>query len=264
MALDVDWNLSGKRRADLGRYCASAVDDGSRLVCDHRDACKASCGSHDFAEGQLSHVGSAYELTDAGRALRILVVSKQTGRDHEHVTVDARSLQVDSAKPESALWFPRTQHMQGTSFALRTLLGLSAVAGDRVEFPRSAAHVFDCFALANATLCSKVGRDAKGGGTPQMYRNCDDHLRETLRILEPTVIMSQGYASKGTSPATVVAQALCIAKPKVGTPQVVGTPWGRAVFIALRHPSMSWFTIETYQDQVERACMEARRLFLSL
>ncbi|MFC5142941.1 hypothetical protein ACFPK1_32290 [Actinomycetospora rhizophila] len=182
--------------------------------------------------GQLSHVGSHYEADDQ-QGLRILVVGKQTGRGHEHVTMDSRSAQVASAKPETARPFPRTPHMEGTAAAIKVLLGSDPDADDIL----GGVHVFDRSALVNATLCSHIpGASAKGQGTPTMYQRCATHLRRTIDILEPTVVIAQGWSSGGWSPSRVVAEALGLpATPARNSDTLIKRPHRPLGFVALVH-----------------------------
>jgi uracil-DNA glycosylase len=95
--------------------------------------------------------------------------------------------------------------MKGCTSILRLLLGKSLGAdyeGEFVELDGEPTHLFDCFALVNFLLCSAVPAEPIGAGsarggrrgqsTPAMQRNCARHLTETLRILEPTIIVLQG------------------------------------------------------------------------
>lgn len=149
--------------------------------------------------------------------------------------------------------------MDGTALALRVLLGLPVEGMDTFRLGRREAHVFDCFAMANCTLCSRVGQDASGEGTATMYRHCEAHLRRTIEILAPTVIIAQGWKRSGISPSSVVAGILGIRKPEQGTCAVVDTLAGHVALVAVRHPSRNWAT-PNYAgwSEVEAALLQAR------
>ncbi len=119
--LTVDLAACAERRAELRAYFETKVDDGHRLVCMFSRRCRESVGLSGFAEGQLSHLGSHYEISDSGRPLRVLMVPMQRGRDDEHITMEQRAEQVESGKPLSARPKPRTQQMDGTALALKVL-----------------------------------------------------------------------------------------------------------------------------------------------
>ena len=172
--LTSDPEVTSRRRAALARYLTGAVDDGEELVCESAARCRASMkAGQQLVEGQLSHVGDQYDLTSSGRALRIVVVSKQVGgsldhgggRGHEHVSLARRSAQVETAKYGS-MPHPRTNHMVGTELALKILLGGDTSYPPTVEIGQSRPHVFDCMALVNSTLCSRAGDNSSGVQAP--------------------------------------------------------------------------------------------------
>jgi hypothetical protein len=67
-------------------------------------------------------------------------------------------------------------------------------AGELLDTPDGPVHVLDAHALVNATLCSlvQVPGSRAGQGSDVMHHNCEPHLRSALRILEPTIVHSQG------------------------------------------------------------------------
>jgi hypothetical protein len=157
-------------------------------------------------------VGKRYDLRLGRRPLRIVVVGqeygmwsafegKQVGR--QHVTLEERYKQVHGRTGLSGRYYkergarPRNPHMRGTTSALRILLGKGLGADHDGEFVTTADgeqfHIFDAFALVNVLLCSAgPPRSSEGRSSPTMRRNCLRHLRATLEILEPTVIVLQG------------------------------------------------------------------------
>lgn len=253
-ALVIDHEQSAQRRADLARYLETAVDDGATLTCRSAPRCRASVTRGRLAVGQLSHVGSAYALTHRGRPLRVLVVPMQTGRDDHHVTMEQRTAQVDSAKPISARRMPRTPHMDGTALALKVLLGLDPEDDDEVA---PGLHVFDCFAMANATLCSylRPAMGSAGEGTATMRQQCRAHLRRTIAVLEPTVIVAQGTGGPSTAVADVLGISL---RPRQTT--AVRAPHGTIGVALLSHPAREWNSPQrrVFRDEVMPALRRAR------
>jgi uracil-DNA glycosylase len=59
-------------------------------------------------------------------------------------------------------------------------------------------HLFDAFALINALSCSSTAAASGKNGKPtrEMKRNCVEHLRATVQILRPTVLVVQGTVAK--------------------------------------------------------------------
>ena len=248
-AVTADLRASGWFRDELASYLNESVDDGTRLLCRSQMACRTSVGKRTLVEGQGSHVGSHYAIEFDGHALRILVVPKQVGgslehdrgRGHEHISVEERASQVDTAK-SGARPHPRTDHMIGTALALKVLLGLPANGSDTFILDGERVHVFDCMAMANSTLCSMVGADASGQGSHTMLRNCTVHLAQTIEILRPNVIIAQGYSKTGWSPSRAVAQVLGIPTPVKNSLALIERVQGDVAFVAAVHPSRNWFT----------------------
>ncbi len=264
--LSADLDESAQLRHDLDAYTRINVDDGQHLICSHASDCRSSLRTHSLVEGQASHVGSHYAATVDGRRLRILVVPKQVGgsldhggdRGHEHVNVNRRSQQVDSAKygPRP---HPRTDHMVGTELALQVLLGLPAAGPATVQLDGSVTHVFDFMAMANMTLCSKVGSDSAGQGSARMIDNCSAHLQHTIELLTPNVIVAQGYSAKGRSPSSAVADVLDCELPAKNTFVEAHAAHGLVAFVAAEHPARRWFAPSMPAwHEVDRALQGAR------
>ena len=87
--------------------------------------------------------------------------------------------------------------MRGTTSALRVLFGADARSDHASEFLELASgervHMFDAFALVNVLLCSAHEAGTKRGrSSAAMRKNCLPHFEETLRVLEPNVLVVQG------------------------------------------------------------------------
>jgi hypothetical protein len=273
--LVVDREESARVRARLSEYLANAVDDGERLRCKWADGdtgCRESVGfGRTLVEGQLSHVGSCYSLQDNGRPIRILVVPNQVGgsldhdkgRGTEHVTVDGRAAQVDSAKSGDRP-HPRTPHMDGTALAIKVLLGIGDGGEETLSLGGELAHVFDCYSMANATLCSRVDVDSSGQGSDTMFKHCLEHLRRTFDILAPNVVIAQGWRATGWSPSRAVAEALDVPKPAKNSCSSVATGRGRVALVAVVHPARYWMTSTMPSwRQVRGALQQARSMVKS-
>lgn len=255
--LSVDESSAAARLNTLEQYYAGNVDDGQCLVCTSADACRRSMRiGEEFVEGQLSHVGRCYDLLDAGRPLRIAIISKQVGgslehgrnRGHEHVSVAERARQVETAK-YGARPHPRTNHMVGTELALKVLLGVGDNDDPEVEvIGRDRVHVFDCMALLNATLCSRVGTDSSGQGSVTMFAKCRVHLAQSIDILQPNVILAEGWTASARGPdasvAGTAAQVLGLRSEGLGHASLTTTTaaWGPVAYVSAYHPARHWFT----------------------
>jgi hypothetical protein len=264
--IEIQSEKTASRYDELASYCESNLLSSDRtFCCASADACRQSIrGDWKLHEGQCSYLGEHYEALDDGHPMRILVVAMQTGRPNVGVDLQKRRLQVHRSrdKPYSGS-DSRNAHMKGVTTALKVLWGIDPTSGSEGELlatNRGQVHLFDTFAMANATLCSrvKVG-SAKGQGTKVMLDRCSKHLRETIRILEPTIIHSQGRQKAGRCTHTSV-EAACdeidwiddyVARVRIGDV--------RAVWVSLRHPSMQWGK-QHLKDVVIPALERARSL----
>ncbi len=153
--------------------------------------------------------------------------------------------------------------MDGTALALKVLLGLPVDGEETIAFDGERSHVFDCFAMANATLCSRVGTDASGQGSSTMFEQCLHHLRRTIGVLMPNVVVAQGWDETGWSPSRSAAEALGVPKPPKNSCVSVTANYGRVALVAAVHPARNWFTPNmTLWGKIEAALREARVIVL--
>jgi uracil-DNA glycosylase len=122
-------------------------------------------------------------------------------------------------------------------------LGLGADhAGEFLDINGERAHIFECFALVNFLLCSAVRTGGKptgrlagkpGRSTKTMRANCSSHFRAALDILEPTLVVAQGY---GVREWIATAYGLPAQRPQDGVEQVqIGATM--ATLVSFSHPS---------------------------
>lgn len=245
--ITIDPGATAARYAKLTEYVGTSVlsSDGE-FLCKHADDCRGSIrGSWRLYEGQCSYLGQHYDAADGGRPMRILVVPMQAGRPFRHLDLEGRRARVRGARDKPYRGpGSRNPHMRGATKALKILRGIdpdSAEDGEWLLTNEGRIHLFDAFAMANATLCSRIQKDsAKGQGSKTMLDRCTTHLRQTVQILDPTIIHSQGRYEGGRSTHSSV-EAICdeigwisdlFARVRIGDT--------RAVRVSLRHPSMQW------------------------
>lgn len=88
--------------------------------------------------------------------------------------------------------------MKGTTSLLRLLFGTplgTDYYGEHITVNGGhSIHLFDAFALVNYLMCSALPASGgtRGMSTPTMHRNCRQHFRKVLNILEPSVVVVQG------------------------------------------------------------------------
>lgn len=98
---------------------------------------------------------------------------------------------------------PRNPHMRGTTSLLRLLVGSglgSDFEGEHIPLNGERTHIFEMFALVDFLLCSAVSSahqaqhaGGRGRSTAVMRRNCAEHFRRAIEILEPTILVAQGH-----------------------------------------------------------------------
>ena len=170
------------------------------FICDSHRECRDSRSAFPFHAGLMSYVGKHYDLEVDGRSMRIATLGQEYGQACEYVDLAGRSNMIARSAQKS--FKDRNAHMQGVTSTLRLLLGREPGADKEVERLLDKGHIFDAFAQVNYLLCTalKELRSAseqgagKGHSSGVMQRNCTRHLRATMEILEPTVIVAHGVA----------------------------------------------------------------------
>lgn len=289
----VDRAKSKRRAKKLQSYLAKHVWDPSTrkawpdFICECKRDCKASARKSraSFHEAQGHAVGDCYELATAGGVpLRVLVVPMEAGGGDRYFSVERRTEQVrrsgrlpwHQSDPKEGF---RNAHMKGVTLALRLALGLSYVdthgrplierPTERVRFSDGTdAHLFDCFAMANLLLCSAVPKPGsqKSLANAVMRANCAKHLAQTINILQPTLVISQGWTLVDTlldSLGVTHEVDLGLDGCRLAYCDLDGDQF---VWVALKHPTRLWnsATQPYFVDTVESAVKQARRRALIL
>lgn len=162
------------------------------------------------------------------------------GRPPARVNMSERATQLDASQQVG--FRGRNQHMKGTTIALRLAFGREAEepVEDLVVDGRR-TPLFDCFAMANLLLCSAVdpvgGSRSLGTKIGTMRANCLPHLMETIRILQPTLLISQGVGV-----GRELGRALSVQQRLSAQVADVALNGRRFAWVDLRHPSRNWFS----------------------
>ncbi len=207
MRIIFDPQQTAQRAARLAAYYSQHLLAHEHFLCRHCAACKASYTNEagHYSEGQLNAPGTHYDLTVDDRPLRIVIVGQESGTGLAHTTMADRRAAIARAATEQRFVAEadhpaRTQHMKGITNVLRLLFGNGLgtdYAGEFVTLTDgSDVHLLHCFTLVNYLLCSahSTKRSKRGESTATMRRNCNEHFRATLEILEPTVVIVEGKA----------------------------------------------------------------------
>ena len=266
---------SKRYRQSLEKYFSRNVmvpGPNSQFCCEHEEACRDSAKRRGkaFRAGQLSYVGDGYAVEIDGRPMRILVVAMQVGTD-EVIDMNRRSEQMDERKHQCKK--DRNKHMQGVTEVLQVLFGLDPGGSEKIN---EDSHVFDAFAMANSVLCSKLKSDGGRSGSPtdKMLTNCREHLRQTIVLLEPTIIVSQGIPPKKSlekiagSGYEPIRDWTSRVKVNGGTAAPVTVAWVtvgnvQAVWCNLYHPALRDGDYGTYFNEAGAPALSyARKLAL--
>lgn len=234
-----DPDATRRRLAALDAYFSRAVLDQGRFVCAHAAACRSSASrpGTGFFEAQGSSVGPHYDVAQDGLAMRVLVVAMETGRERSRVTVEQRTAEVRELVGRP--WRNWNPHMRGVGLALRLAYGGDLgedEPGFHLATPDGPVHLLDAYAMANLLLCSAVQRGSvTSRSTLTMRRNCAPHLGETLDILEPTLVISQGKTV--SAPFATLVDVVGEAGPNVAVCKRDGRSF---VWVDLHHPTYQW------------------------
>lgn len=218
----------------------------SQFCCEHEAACRSSAerNGKKFAAGQLSYVGDGYAAKIDGRPMRILVVPMQVGSD-EVIDMDRRREQILECKNPSR----RNPHMRAVVEVLQVLFGLEP--GGVVEKINNNSHVLEAYAMANSVLCSNLS----GSPTDAMLENCREHLSQTIALLKPTIIVTQGNVPRDTFRKVVGRryEPIC---DRVARVTIKGV---QAVCCEIRLPSQGFYGPEGHFCQVAVPALERAR-----
>jgi hypothetical protein len=246
LSFSVDRQASDHRKAELESYLAVNVyNPGEGFVCGSALTCRLSAERRgaSFYEAQGHMVGPCYDIRADGEPYRVLIVPMETGEPKQHRTVDERTNDVlDSA---IVGFRQRNQHMQGVTFALRLAFGHPVDEDiERIQFADgSSVHLFEAYAMTNLLLCSAVTEGTtKSQSTTVMKQSCSRHLRATIGILQPTLVISQGAGLGNTLRATLGVTEWNT--PYIATCNLDGN---RFVWVSLKHPSRgNWHSLECW------------------
>jgi hypothetical protein len=201
--------MSQQRAQNLQSYYTQHVAKTrlGQMVCKSYSACTESADRRgaEFYEAQGHAVGPCFDLsTEDGVPFRVLVVPMEAGGGETFCSIRHRTDRVLERGGQSI--DERNSHMKGVTLALRLAFGLPykdwrglpfmEPRDEQVNFTNGRhAHLFECYAMANLLLCSAVA-DAgsqKSLATSIMRQNCIRHLLATIDILQPTLVISQGW-----------------------------------------------------------------------
>lgn len=246
--ITTDRNATARRVTRLAAYMsASVLDDEKAFRCSSFRSCKESAETKPgvrFFEGQLSHVGLHYDTTVDSAPFRVLIVPLDAGHERSRVSlIERREEQVRVRIGES--WSDRNPHMKGVVLALRLAFGGRVgidSEGEWLETAGEPVHVFDAFAMANLTLCSAIvpRANSRPSGTTSkttatMRCNCFAHLKSTISILQPNLIIGQGAPVRDT-----LREKFDLERQLADFVWIASLGGARFVWVPLKHPTRNW------------------------
>jgi hypothetical protein len=158
-------------------YDRQGLSPGEKFCCPHAAECIRDAAPRTLVHGAEAHVGTRY-----GAALRLVVISLDTGGGA--ATVEERTRMIEDL-PGTRL----NPHMRGTLEITAELL--------RPDI--SEEQPFPYFAMINAAKCS--GDDSSMNMVPgSLYDRCRLFAWEELELLAPQVIVSQGRRARAVLP----------------------------------------------------------------
>jgi hypothetical protein len=276
------WNSNLSETKDkkekLERYYSSNVLDGLpdyNIICQHFSHCSTSGRNNDisFYPAQLSHVGKYYSLQSNGTELRLLIAGMDYGKnDHPfgtiqsigRVTMNEREAMLRGVAKKA--FRKRNPHMKGTTIALQDVFNIGKDS-EYISDNTTSINIFDAFALVNTVLCSRCEngkRESKTTGV--MHNHCIYHFVNTVKILQPTLIIFQGSNllprfTKGLK--TIGIQfSLNPINTKLKVYRITSPEIGSIVLCGLRHPARNWSSRQSryYKDIVGPTLLEARSI----
>ena len=274
-----------RRRAErLQSYLTENVWDPetpkswSNFCCEYKTACKGSAMRRgaEFLAAQGHAVGPYYDLsTLTGVPHRVLIVPMEVGGGRDKITgkeprfTDVKGRTAGVLQSSLLPFAQRHAHMQGVTLALQLAFGLPVAGPEHLSLTNGeSVHVFDAFAMTNLLMCSSVAtKDSQASkSTATMRKSCANHLVETVTILQPTLVISQGWGlvdtlwdSLGVTRQVNLDLGLCY----LTHCELNGH---RFVWLALYHPTRFWSSPNQgyFKETVAPAIKEARRRALRL
>lgn len=212
-------------------FSKHVLNPKSGFCCEHGKACRDSAKRRATRSPPASSVTWETGTQSRRKASQCGYSSSpmQVGRD-EVIDMDTRHGQILERieKPR------RNPHMRGVVQVLQVLFGLEP--GGVVEKIHNNSHVLEAYAMANSVLCSNLptgGQSRRGEPTHTMWKKCREHLRQTIVLLKPTIIVTQGNVPRDAL-GTVVDRCDPTIHDRVDRVTVGGV---QAIWCKLWHPA---------------------------
>jgi|CXWL01.1.fsa_nt_gi hypothetical protein len=209
-----DWNFdiqkTQQRAKSLSCYYIEQGLNADAFTCKFFDMCAASQkpGTTKQYSGGTAGLMPFYDVTYKGKEIRILVVGKETGYMLNSPYGTSPNFNENNRNVLNCInWKGKNNHIKGTLITLQKIYGFES------------EYLYASFALSNALRCAfqiseKIKNVSNVQDTKTMRKNCLEHLLAEIKILEPTLIITQGeWAIKGNKNfIEVLEEALNVSK----------------------------------------------------
>ena len=200
-----DEKKTSERTKMLQRYYGANVSQDGHMCCKHYSVCSNDAVRRhlDMNAGQFQHVGKKYDISNDGKELRLIISGISYGSmSNRSMEERWQDVVVRGGCGERVSPATRTGHAIGTTNLLKyILLGSESIGRNNwadwsQEFigtvGEPADHIFNMCAWANFLICcaTEGGHETDKTPVPFAYR-CFPHYMETLRILEPNLVICQ-------------------------------------------------------------------------
>lgn len=186
-----DEQRTQQRYHELRQYYQERGLNADSFACNYWRECSHSAESRSQELVRQYRGGTAglcpfYDVRYQGREIRVLVIGKEESYDREKPFRTSSNFDVRSQNCLTTIYSQsRTFHIRGTLLTLQRIFGVES------------EYVYASYALSNVLRCAfqkrNIAENTTGlQDTPTMRQNCMGYLADEIRILEPTLIITQG------------------------------------------------------------------------
>lgn len=182
-----DKKTTEARYNKLKRYYEIHRLNADKFKCKYFASCEKSQTNRvqNQYKGGTAGLSPFYDVKYKGKSVRVLVVGKESGYKPSEKYGTTPNFNARSMAILKLIYGGRNNHIQGTLDTLKRI------------FKVDTNYIYASYALSNAFRCAFQGEDkithrTAVRDTVQMSNNCFEYLVEEIKILEPTVLITQG------------------------------------------------------------------------
>jgi len=189
-----DKEKTDRRISLLNEYYAEQGLNACDFRCSRYFECEKSQNKNTLKQfsGGTSAVMPLFDVMYNDMPIRVLVIGKETGymKNSEYGT--SKNFETNNLNALNCInWEKKNNHIKGTLYILQYIYNIKT------------EYVYSSYALTNMLRCSFQSLDkfcnvSGTKDTQKMRENCVIHLINEIKILEPTIIITQGeWAIRG-------------------------------------------------------------------